>query len=153
MIRFVAMLALGICFIGCSGETEAPKPKSIVPVTGTVTLDGKPLDFARVTFVPLGGTDQGFGGSGSTDSVGKYELRSLIGTEAVVGAPPGEYKVTVNRMVKPDGTVVSPDSQEPPMMSAAKPSVPVKYMTTSLTPLKMTVSSSGGTYNLDLKTN
>jgi hypothetical protein len=129
-----------------------PIPKDFVPVTGVVTMDGKPLDFARVAFVPgEGGNVQGFGGTGSTDSTGKYELRSLAGNEMVVGAPPGTYKVTITRLVKPDGTVMNPESMEPPMNSGAKSSIPMEYAATSSTPLSVTVSSSGGTYNFDLK--
>lgn len=41
-------------------------------VTGTVTLDGKPLAEAFVEFVPTGG--QGSTSSGRTDSSGEYEL-------------------------------------------------------------------------------
>ena len=128
-----------------------PAPKSVVPTTGVVTMDGKPLDFARVTFVPQSGSEQSYGASGSTDSAGKYEMTSLVGNEGIVGAPPGLYKVTIIRMVKPDGTVVSPDKMEPPMLSAARMSLPMQYGGTDTTPLEVTVSTTGGTYNFDLK--
>jgi hypothetical protein len=129
-----------------------PVPKSFVGVSGVVTMNGKPLDFARVTFVPKEGSNvQGFGGTGSTDSTGKYEVRSLAGEEMVVGVPPGSYKVTINRMVKPDGTVMNPDAMEPPMNSGARSSIPMKYTGTESTPFSATVSSSGGTYDFELK--
>lgn len=115
-------------------------------------MDGKPLDFAKVTFVPKeSGNVQGFGGTGSTDSTGKYEIRSLAGNEMVVGAPPGSYKVVFTRMVKPDGTVMNPEAMEPPMNSGARSSIPMKYTATDSSPLSVTVSSSGGTYNFELK--
>lgn len=151
MNRCCAVLFLCACLTGCSSDTSMPAPKSVVPVSGVVTMDGKPLDFARVTFVPQGGSEQSYGASGSTDSAGKYEMMSLVGNEGIVGAPPGPYKVTITRMVKPDGTVVSPDKMEPPMMSAARMSLPMQYGSTDTTPLEVTVSTTGGTYNFDLK--
>lgn len=141
------------CLPGCSENTSMPAPKSVVPTTGVVTMDGKPLDFARVTFVPQGGSEQSYGASGSTDSAGKYEMTSLVGNEGIVGAPPGLYKVTIIRMVKADGTVVSPDKMEPPMLSGARMSLPMQYGSTDATPLEVTVSTTGGTYNFDLKSN
>lgn len=112
-------------------------------------MDGKPLERATVRFVPLSGTEQGFGGSGLTDSAGKYELQSLVGEEAVVGTPPGKYKVVISKMIKPDGTVA--DMSEPPIMSAARESIPLTYSDFASTRLSETVASSGGTYNFDLK--
>lgn len=151
-ICFVLFLVLALGLTGCSEDTSVAPPGSVVPVTGVVTMDGKPLDYCKVTLVPMGGTtSQGYGASGSTDSAGKYEMKSLVGNEGVIGAPPGSYKVTFIRMEKPDGTVVSPESQEPPMMSGARMSLPMQYGGTDTTPVDVTISSSGGTYDFALK--
>ena len=135
------------CISGCGEEVVPPDPS--VAVTGVVTMDGELLSKATVRFVPEEGAKQGFGGAGVTDSSGKYELRSLVGEESTVGTPPGKYKVIVSKMVKPDGTVA--DMMEPPMMSAARESIPMKYSDSSSTVLNETVSSSGGTFNFELK--
>jgi len=62
-----------------------------VPVTGTVQLDGKPIEGAVVTFHPA---DQGKGqtATGTTDKDGVFHLST---TKPSDGALPGEYKVTV----------------------------------------------------------
>lgn len=149
MLRTIAAGLLVIGLSGCGGDKPIPPEKS-VGVTGTVTMDGKPLEKATVRFVPQAESGQGFGGSGLTDSAGKYELRSMAAEEeAVIGTPPGKYKVVISKMVKPDGTVA--DMMEPPMMSAARETIPLKYSDYSSTMLKEDVSSTGGTYNFDLK--
>jgi hypothetical protein len=134
-------------FAGC-GETK-PDPDPSVVVSGIVTMDGKPLDRAMVMFIPMEGAKQGNGGSGLTDSSGKYELSSQVAEKTVVGTPPGKYKVVISKMIKPDGTVA--DASEPPMMSAARESIPLQYSGFASSKLTETVSTSGGTYNFDLK--
>lgn len=148
MLRAIAAGIVLLGLSGCGGDKPIPPEKSVT-VSGTVTMDGKPLDRATVRFIPQAEAGQGFGGSGLTDSAGKYELRSMAGEEAVAGTPPGKYKVIITKLVKPDGSVA--DMMEPPMMSAAREIIPLKYSDYSSTMLKEDVSSSGGTYNYDLK--
>lgn len=70
-------------FAGCS------KPAAdIAPVQGRVTLDGKPLASAQVTFQPTGKAP----GIGSTDQDGHYELSYKRG---VNGAPTGVNRVYI----------------------------------------------------------
>jgi len=142
---------VSLVLVGC-GQSGPQKviPTSAVPVTGIVTLDGKPLASAKITFVPTDNS-QGSGAAGATDPAGKYELRALFGNKSVVGAPPGNYKVVVSLMVKPDGSPMPADSQEPPMMSGARESLPLKYADFVSTPLLPSVASSGSTFNFDLK--
>ena len=147
-IAVLKAIAFGLavfCIAGCGKGVVSPDPG--VVVTGMVTMDGKPLPKATVRFVPES-TKQGFGGSGVTDSAGKYELLSLVGEEAAVGTPPGKYKVIITKMIKPDGSVA--DMMEPPMMSAARESFPLQYSDTASSILNETVSSSGGTFNFEL---
>lgn len=143
------MLFLGLV-AGCGGGIEKAPVAGAVPVTGTVTLDGKPVGGCRVIYFPTVAS-QGDGASGTTDSAGKYELNSLVGNETAVGAPPGSYKVIISRMLRPDGTPLPPDSQEPPMMSGARESLAVKYSDFNTTILSANVSSSGGTFDFELK--
>jgi hypothetical protein len=141
-----------VSVVGCgrSGPAKVIPDKS-VPVTGTITLEGKPLGNARVTFYPTEGS-QGEGvASGTTDSTGKYELQSLFGDKVVIGAAPGKYKVTVSQLVRPDGTPMPADSKEPPIMSAARESVTMEHSAFDRTELTANVSSTGGTFNFDVK--
>lgn len=73
-----------VLLAGCGGR--------LVPVAGTVTLDGEPVAGAKVTFIPAG---SGIPATGSTDAAGRYELR--IGTGRT-GVPRGRYGVTVSKL-------------------------------------------------------
>ena len=75
---FSLLLVVASLAIGCN---RGPAPPKLVPVHGTVTLDGKPLPGAAVTFVPVGNT-QGTGASGYTDQDGKYEVLDRGGDKA-----------------------------------------------------------------------
>jgi len=151
--RLVACLtaALLTCVNGCSSGVPAPpKLAASVPVSGTVTLDGKPLSDANVTFVPE--TQAGFKGAiGRTDASGKYELNTDIGAgKSSKGAIPGRYRVTVSRLVKPDGSALPPDFKEPPMNVGAMESIPLKYTSGTDSQLTYEVPAAGGTYDIQL---
>jgi len=59
-----------------------------VPISGTVTIEGQPLKFGSVSFVPAAGRPAG----GALDSNGRYELTCY---EKGDGTMAGEYKVAV----------------------------------------------------------
>src|SRR5262245_51088003 len=82
------LVAVGIALTGCSNSSRP----ATYPVTGTVTLQGKPVAGAAVTFVPTG--DEGEAASAITDSEGKYALTTW---QAGDGARPGEYRVKVSK--------------------------------------------------------
>jgi|688.fasta_scaffold197423_2 hypothetical protein len=82
-----AWLVLAATFIaGCGG------PDGLVRVTGTVTMDGAPLEGAVVMFHPLPGV-KGNGGIATTDAAGTFTLRS---PQAKQGIFPGDYSLTVS---------------------------------------------------------
>jgi hypothetical protein len=88
--RAAALAGAALALAGCGDDSGIPP---CVPVSGLVTLDGKPLTDGTVIF--LGATEKG----GPTG----YEPVALIdaqGTYSLVtrhkpGAPPGKYKVVV----------------------------------------------------------
>ena len=86
MIRLFA--AFATCSLLCLVTTGCGSGSATGKVTGTVTMDGKPLSNARVTFTPLGG---GRTAMGKTDGEGKYELYIL----ADPGAEVGNHKVSI----------------------------------------------------------
>ena len=146
-------IVLGMSALTGCGPGGPPKviPDKSVPVTGVINLDGKPLGNARVTFYPQE-VSQGSGvASGFTDSAGKYELQSLFGDKKVIGAAPGKYKVTISVMVRPDGSPLPADSQEPPINSGARESIAIGHSAFDRTELSANVSTTGGTYNFDVK--
>ena len=86
--------SLGLCLIslfvvtqgiGCGGSSDRPP---IGEVSGTITLDGKPLVRALVEFAPEGGRVS----YGTTDDNGYYELKY---TNEVDGAMIGMHTVRI----------------------------------------------------------
>lgn len=64
---------------GC-GPSE-PKWPDLVPVSGAVTYEGKPLADALVIFSPMGSKQEGQGAAAFTDASGKYTLETAGGME------------------------------------------------------------------------
>jgi hypothetical protein len=85
--KFLLVMLVGFS-VGCSGSIGPPP----VPVSGKVTLGGKPVDGATVTFLSTTG---GRSASGKTASDGSFKL-STINTDD--GARPGEYNVTIAKI-------------------------------------------------------
>jgi hypothetical protein len=102
LVAAVALLAAA----GCGGKHTPVK------VGGKVTLDGKPVEGATVTFYSAAGGDEGRPANGRTDADGVYHLGTM-GDED--GALPGEYKVVVAKWgpLKPNLKVPNfPDTPE-----------------------------------------
>ena len=78
-------LLLTICFTGCSGQVgPVGEVIEVVPASGTVTFQGKPLVGFQVTFMPVSGNRPSMGIS---DATGKFALgTNATGDGAVVGA-------------------------------------------------------------------
>ena len=132
---------------GCGADRERFKG-DLVPVSGVVKLDDKPLDHATVTFAPTGQT-KGFGASGKTDANGNYSLTTPSGNPGVL---PGEYKVSISKVVDAkSGAVVETGSIGRPGAGGTKQSVPVKYSDAATTELKKTVPPGGGKIDFTLK--
>jgi len=120
----------------------------LVPVEGIITLDGKPLGAADIMFVPRGET-KGQGGVAHTDAGGKFELLSQ--DRKFKGAPVGDYRVVINKLVKPDGSDYVPDPNAGPMDTGGfKELLPVVYSDMGQTKLE-TIVPEGGTKNLEFK--
>ncbi len=156
------MTAMSRCFLGCviassllvltgcsDGSSPPPKLPDTVKVTGTATLDGKPLEGAVIRFAPT--SERGFhGAAGVVDALGKYGLVTDTGNgQSRPGVIPGDYTISVSRMVKPDGSLVPANSKEPPMMSGARDTIPIKY-SSQKAQLKYTVTAEGGTFDINL---
>lgn len=80
----------------------------LVPVSGVITFQKKPLPGAAVTFFPTG-NDAVRAAYGLTDESGKYELMtpiSGVSTEKSMGAVPGTYQVIISQLVNADGSPV-----------------------------------------------
>ena len=82
-----AVAGAAAAIVGCGPD----RPK-MTPVTGTVTLSGKPLEGVAVMFVSKGGRPA----HGTTDASGRFTLGTF---EASDGALVGEHTVVFSKVV------------------------------------------------------
>lgn len=139
LLVFLALFGL----LGCSQRDSRLPPQH--PVSGTITLDGKPLAGAGIMFLPRGDT-RGTGAMGMTDEAGKYTLKTDYGGP---GAPEGEFAVTVSKVVNRDGTpyIPNPDVAE----AGERETLPGIYSDSMKTTLSAKVPPGGGTIDFELK--
>ena len=81
-----------------------------VPVSGTVTLDGQPVEGATVTFHVLGRDREGRPATGQTDKTGTFHLK----TGNAGGARPGDYKVVIIKNIIADPKLKMPNCPDTP---------------------------------------
>ena len=106
----------------------------LTPVRGKVTLaDGKAVQEGNVTFIPVKGSEAKAGLSAGQIKNGEYTLY----TDGKVGAPEGQYKVTVTPPMMPTG------GKEAPTTTFDR-----KYSDQATTPLMLHVPSNS--YDLKL---
>jgi hypothetical protein len=131
-------LLLGLVVVLAMGCTS----RKYVPVSGRVTMNGKPLANATVSFQPIareGAVEAaGAGSTGKTDANGEFTLKNIAGQD---GALVGEHRVLISLL-----TVKEEDGDRrrggPPQMDV----VPAQYNRDSK--LTFTVPP-GGTKNAD----
>ncbi len=103
----IVSLVLSVLLVGGGcGDSKSEGPK-LIPVTGTVRLDGKPLSGATLMFNPMAGTG-GNGGFAVTDAEGKFSLTDY-GSQP--GCPVGDYGVTFTKITQPDGSPIPKGAQ------------------------------------------
>src|SRR5262245_27155263 len=93
-----------------AGCGSGPK---LVPVTGTVTLDGKPLEGANIVFVPDPGNAAITQGTDLTGASGNYKVMYNNRT----GISPGKYKVAVSKLQAKPGVTLPEEFQRDPVMA------------------------------------
>ena len=98
-------VTLGLAVLG--GSAGCGRTDNLVKVKGVVTLDGKPLSSATITFNPIAGA--GRPANGLSDGDGNFQLTTSSPND---GAAPGEYKVTVAKEQAADPVKIDP-SQGP----------------------------------------
>jgi hypothetical protein len=135
-------LAVLVCAAVCGCGKSGPPTVQTMPVKGKITLDGKPLAGAEVVFSVV---DPPAVFAGRTKEDGTYELQGLAGTESSLA---GDCKVTVSRMVKPDGSPLG--AGEAPANVGATEQVPAKYSQIDTTTLSKNVPPGGGSFDFDL---
>ena len=157
----IAMLLVATVGCGDSGMT-------LVPLTGTITLDGEPLPFKSVMLLPIDGTP-GHGAGGYSDGKGNYTLRAVVpgAIKDFPGCPPGKYQVVVSEpllgisdasFADPAGQIATATDEPAPAvmlleMSPKKPvkgSIPAMYTSDRTSPLAIDVAVDTKVMNLEL---
>ena len=123
-----AIFLVSLCVGGCSSR---PKDfPTLAPVSGTVTMNGQPLQNVMVTFT----SGKGIVALGPTDPAGCYELRSRGITP---GAGLGSNNVTIRSI---------PENPDVGLLSEP---IPARYNSNST--LTVDVAVAKNTFDFDLK--
>ena len=77
-------VASTVCLSGCGGTTVAESLPDTAPVSGVITLNGKPITSATVTFVPMGSTE-------GVEGVGDRKSRCLNSSHCTGYRMPPSY--------------------------------------------------------------
>lgn len=118
---------------GCNSEGP-------VPVTGTITFEGKPVADASITFTPAT-RSEGKVAVGATDESGRFSLSLLTG-EDKEGAMPGDYKVSISKVEMEGGTAANNKVSESLGSFAMESAAPKR--TKNLLPPKYSSASTSG---------
>jgi hypothetical protein len=146
-LRPAALLAAMIASPGCT-----PKLPPVVPASGTLYLDGKPLPFATIEFVP---TLDDFGASSNstalTDEHGRFTL--VCNHLQQPGAVVATHKVIVNEYTPDDMRGPGQKAQQQYAEYSAKLKnrpIPPQYALISRTPVTVEVKAGQNTYDIYL---
>lgn len=126
--------------VGITGCGEAP-PKRIA-ITGTVKLNGQPVEHGSISFIPV--ADAPNLPAGGEIKAGEYTLTADAGPSS------GKYRVEI-RWSKPTGKKVAMGSPAPPgtMVDEVKEAIPAKYNTQSTLEREITGDESTVDFDLD----
>lgn len=102
---------------GCGDD--GPK---LVPVSGTVTMNGKPLEGATIAFSPEPSNKEGQGADDITGPTGNYKAM----TRGRSGVVPGKYKVVVTKTPSSASSAAPDAFKDDPFMANLKVEVPTK---------------------------
>jgi len=143
-MRYVLICLLLLTVFGCNGNKAIPTEA----VTGTVTLDGQPVEGASITFVPKSGGTPAYAHSGSG---GIYALQTLQGA-AGKGTTVGEYFVTVTKSdAVPSGKTEKNSYGDIIPVMESKSVLPEIYASSETTPLTFTVNPGANKYDIVLQ--
>ena len=131
-IQFTIVALFSLLCGGC-GAANLP---GLGFVSGTVTLDGQPLENVLVSFAPENGRPS----TGITDSSGNYELNYIRDTK---GAIPGTHRVRITTLQE------APSDQDP--TAAVQEKIPAKYNVN--TTLTAEVNADENTFDFALESN
>lgn len=144
-IRYASSLVL-LGVIGCGGDPD--NSITLVPVKGTITLNGKPMANAAVSFVPDAGNKFNTPGGDTTGPEGNYMARFRNRS----GLAPGKYKVMITPGTSTAaGNVSEAFKDDPFMASEAARAKPVAKAMEIKGEFEGEVTETGATLDYDVK--
>jgi hypothetical protein len=120
----ILLLLLCACLVGCGDNGGR------VPVTGTVSFNGQPLETGHISF----GGDQGAAGVGQIVQ-GEFSLSETANQDGVL---PGKYDVLIHSWVEERGSVRADGSFSPGITR-----IPLKYLDPAKSGLTAEVTPDG----------
>ena len=148
-LRPIAAALAGLLLASVAGCEKKLPP--VVAIEGSVTLDGKPLSNAAVTFVPM---LDNFGAesnsTGVTDEQGRFTLTCTATKQA--GAVVGSHTVLVIEGPMPDDMRGVQDSRvlDSYLAKRGNRPIPADYGSFTRSKLKVEVAEGGGPIRLEL---
>jgi hypothetical protein len=154
------LFVLCLCAVATLSGCKQKSTLTTYPITGKITLRGKPLEGATVT---LSNTNlDGPSAGATTDSQGNFRVSTYVNPkEAHAGAAPGDYVVVITKLstaVKEDSSSMAnmqnatPEERQRIMQSQweksmdqtkqgdkPKSEIPEKYTNAKSSPIKLTV--------------
>lgn len=117
---FFLLTALSVLtFSGCGGASDGR-----VAISGSVTLDGKPLDGGTIAFIGGGG---GSLATASTNKEGKFQIQVALGMNKVAISK-DDPAAAIQTAVKPEDMQMGTDAEyKAQQKSKPKELVPAKY--------------------------
>lgn len=89
-LRLVCVGVVVACLVGCGGANDG---FAYQPVSGVITVDGKPVAGLTISFAPQGASlESGRPSVATTDEEGRYVAKTLDG---VSGAAVGDHLVSI----------------------------------------------------------
>ena len=149
-LRSMILSTCLLCMFGCGPKGSIP---GLVPASGTLTLDGTPVEGATISFLPVSQTADAVTVGTVSEAGGVFKLGYRQYGE---GTLPGEYQVTVQKI-----TILNPISiEEATKLSEAgkdhvqqiQHDIPVKFNTPKTSGITITIPPKGdANILLDLK--
>jgi len=141
-VQWLGMALLVPFVLGCGGS----KPYSIVPVEGTLMMDGKPIDKIAVRFVPI---EQGPESTGISDAQGHFVLHTTE-TKPEDGAVIGQHKVLLTDTSIYTKPFEGRASEGVDLTEGKSPRISIRYRVLHGTPLEVSVSEGTKALSLDV---
>lgn len=145
MARLMYLVIVGILAagVGCGGGVTKPK---LYPVSGEVTVAGKPLADCGIQFISTKSPTLAF--AGTLDSDGQYTLADR--EDGRPGAEPGMYKVILQPSMEAAKKAMMAGGQTGPTTGPPDAGFPVEFSQAATSPKEVEVKAESNTIDIEI---